>query len=914
MSSKMSTKFRNQVTWNGYPMDVMKSGLQKYIRRGMTEKALYCAGELDLFKEAAEKEGEGIRTNLFNRILITYMEDVENLSIAKQVGDAVTALYQERTRPNRSKEKEETILSDVVVLLSHSTKARMCSHVRAVFNPTYFTSKELYEAYPSLQPYWNEIRKNLQESPKPSLEDASKKFALYLKQKSLLAIYYGFQVAASEEKLPQRILGSSKPVWFLFKQLLEYAPEMTNLMLGWSKNYIDGMKEDFMCWLLPLLHVVGAVPAGEPPVYDRSAYASTWDRNRGGETIEVDDFIEDRHTHKGRGKSLMEFALIGAHVENEAPFVNDLWKAFYEDGKRFEEGIAPKGEKSLSANVIEASLYPIPSTASVDALEEKQPVVPRSMKRIPKPSNTQPLLVTNQSAQNRAEDAKESTAYNFVVRAQLTTTNTKQDVYFAKEPSTQKLVVVKGPFRDRTGIDILVSNNEWKQKHGLPLLPVVVRSLIPDRWPEGVPLGARNKIDRTQPAYFLVFDSMIDESDLKTKMHSSKLWPETEVVDWDRIPFHFDYQTRPLTNQEMKDYVHALLYRYLLGVSDLADRNFLMRNGRVISIDEDVEDHEVNLYQDMRKNKAEVVYKWLLEHWDQLDVDEWDVKKQNSAQLARLAEIKDPNRRLRLFQPLHQDRMLLPTAPLKQVEEQKASKPVASSLAVEGDLFKSGSSISKMSDNFVFIDNIYRSRMTLLDILDSRGYDVAKFRKFSPAEATVAAAAIQGLSFKVAKKDNPEYVCDVRYDTISRQKLDRYFNYIPDEDSEKTEVIVMMPNPVADAQHIAALKEYMKLKETPNEEGKMERRKLRVSFFSIYMLVVNPLHHVLVPKHEIVPESEHKELMERLHVIAKSKFPEIKFHVDPIARCIGAVPGDIVKITRPSASAGEAIIYRVCAP
>ena len=40
----------------------------------------------------------------------------------------------------------------------------------------------------------------------------------------------------------------------------------------------------------------------------------------------------------------------------------------------------------------------------------------------------------------------------------------------------------------------------------------------------------------------------------------------------------------------------------------------------------------------------------------------------------------------------------------------------------------------------------------------------------------------------------------------------------------------------------------------------------------------------------------------------------IKFHVDPIARCIGAVPGDIIKITRPSASAGEAIIYRVCAP
>jgi hypothetical protein len=46
-----------------------------------------------------------------------------------------------------------------------------------------------------------------------------------------------------------------------------------------------------------------------------------------------------------------------------------------------------------------------------------------------------------------------------------------------------------------------------------------------------------------------------------------------------------------------------------------------------------------------------------------------------------------------------------------------------------------------MSDNFTFIDNIYRSRITLLDILEEKGYDVTKYRKFSPAEATAAAAA-----------------------------------------------------------------------------------------------------------------------------------------------------------------------------
>ena len=216
-----------------------------------------------------------------------------------------------------------------------------------------------------------------------------------------------------------------------------------------------------------------------------------------------------------------------------------------------------------------------------------------------------------------------------------------------------------------------------------------------------------------------------------------------------------------------------------------------------------------------------------------------------------------------------------------------------------------------MADNFVFIDNIYRSRQSLLDILEARDYDVAAYRKFSPAEATAAADAFTGLSFKVSKKSDPTKICEVRYANISRQKLDTFFDDIQDDASENTEVIVMMSGAVTDAHHLIALKQYMKLKEETEEKV---RRKLRVAFFSIYMLVVNPLNHVLVPKHEIVPEAEHKQLMESMYITSKSKFPEIKFHVDPIARCIGVVPGDIVKITRASASSGESIVYRVCAP
>lgn len=255
-------------------------------------------------------------------------------------------------------------------------------------------------------------------------------------------------------------------------------------------------------------------------------------------------------------------------------------------------------------------------------------------------------------------------------------------------------------------------------------------------------------------------------------------------------------------------------------------------------------------------------------------------------------------------------------APVVALVAEPVAAPVVDPSAVQKEKIKPEITISKMNDSFVFIDNIYRSRMTLLDILEARGYQVDIYRKFSPAEATAAAAAttLAALNFIVSKKDDANKKCDVRYANVSRPKLETFFNDISDDDSENTEVVVMMYGPVMDAHHIISLKQYTKLKEQQSERGEKIRRKLRVSFFCIDTLVVNPLKHVLVPKHEIVPEEQHKELMASMYITAKSKFPEIKFHVDPIARCIGAVPGDIVKITRPSASSGQSIIYRVCAP
>ena len=201
--------------------------------------------------------------------------------------------------------------------------------------------------------------------------------------------------------------------------------------------------------------------------------------------------------------------------------------------------------------------------------------------------------------------------------------------------------------------------------------------------------------------------------------------------------------------------------------------------------------------------------------------------------------------------------------------------------------------------NFSDIEDIYRSRLTLLDILNDRGYDTAPYRKFSPYEISKALSLQEGfasLSF-VAKKIDPKdsKVCMVEYGKRTRQDLAKDFNEYPTVDLAETIVIIM--EPVGDLHHQVALSLYL-------------NKNIYVSFFSVFHLVNNPLKHMLVPTHEIVSKEEEEGIMKKYHIASKSKFPLIRYHVDPIVRLIGAVPGNIIKITRPSESAGETVYYR----
>lgn len=66
--------------------------------------------------------------------------------------------------------------------------------------------------------------------------------------------------------------------------------------------------------------------------------------------------------------------------------------------------------------------------------------------------------------------------------------------------------------------------------------------------------------------------------------------------------------------------------------------------------------------------------------------------------------------------------------------------------------------------------------------------------------------------------------------------------------------------------------------------------------------------HFLIPKHELLTKEESSQILARFNG-SPSQFPYL-LNTDPLAKEVGAKPGDFVRITRSSETAGSSTYYR----
>jgi len=159
-----------------------------------------------------------------------------------------------------------------------------------------------------------------------------------------------------------------------------------------------------------------------------------------------------------------------------------------------------------------------------------------------------------------------------------------------------------------------------------------------------------------------------------------------------------------------------------------------------------------------------------------------------------------------------------------------------------------------------------------------------------------------------------------KYKQLEKEKQEDVVSYLVDipRDKEKALIWCILGEATVGIAAMNTLYKVMKEKEVERAivvtEGrythavKLGAKKKQVELLPKSFPVFNIFEHALVPLHEMLNEKEKNQLLAQYRV-QPYQIPQIKSG-DPAVKAIGAKPGDVLKITRKSTTAGEHVTYR----
>lgn len=186
--------------------------------------------------------------------------------------------------------------------------------------------------------------------------------------------------------------------------------------------------------------------------------------------------------------------------------------------------------------------------------------------------------------------------------------------------------------------------------------------------------------------------------------------------------------------------------------------------------------------------------------------------------------------------------------------------------------------------NINYLKDLYRSRTTVIEMLENRGYSFNN--------------TIKEMDFEEFKELSNQDIID------DDEKI--YVNYVHSNIKLNTDVLENIIEKINEE-----YEEILIIIVYTNAISQILKKEIQgVQLFNLNEVIINKSNHIYSNKHVIIEEKEINELLDK-YKITIDKLPHI-LYTDAMVKYIGASVGNVVKIERTSKSTGKYYYYRLC--
>lgn len=195
---------------------------------------------------------------------------------------------------------------------------------------------------------------------------------------------------------------------------------------------------------------------------------------------------------------------------------------------------------------------------------------------------------------------------------------------------------------------------------------------------------------------------------------------------------------------------------------------------------------------------------------------------------------------------------------------------------------------------------LFRVYRTITNMLSKRGYMVAKeMQEMTPGsfrERFGEHPSRESLTILVEKADD---------------ESNQLFVFFPEDEKVGVKPIKVYTDRMR-AENVGNAIMVLRVDITPFAKQAVQEMSdsFRIEHFKEAELLVDITSHTLVPEHQVLTPNEKAELLKRYR-LKETQLPRIQPN-DPVARYYGMRRGQVVKIIRPSETAGRYVTYRIC--